>query len=79
MYQLDKIDDLIYQTHQQLSDLKKELETDINYSMTHADIVSYIESAEETFSDFEKQIVDVSKEIEENESTPKLYDDEDED
>ena len=51
-----KINSALQELHAELSTLKKELDSDVNYSSSHADIVSSVESAEEMLHEFEIQM-----------------------
>ena len=64
MGSIEKINDLIYDIFEELNTLKKSIETDINYSSEHADVVQYVEESEELLEEFKKQIKDAHQDLE---------------
>ena len=64
MDSFSKITNLSQELNLELNALKKELENDVNYSTSHADIVTSIESAEEILHEFNIQMRNIESDVE---------------
>ena len=63
MENFSKITTLFTELLEELSTLKRELENDTNYSVSHAEIVTSIEEMEEGFGEFVVQMRDIEKDV----------------
>jgi hypothetical protein len=80
-----KINSLIKELFDELTSLKRELENDINYSASHAEIVTFVETAEEHLHEFmiemrsiESDVDTLNEDIDEQRFSIRFTDDEDE-
>jgi vacuolar-type H+-ATPase subunit I/STV1 len=49
--------------YNELANLKKELENDLNYSVQHAEIVDFVDDAEDALEEVEKQIRAIESDV----------------
>ena len=63
MDSLPKINNLTNDLRNELTQLRKEIEKDVNYSANHADIITFVESAEEILHEFIVQMHNISSDI----------------
>ena len=64
-----KITNLFKELNDELATLKKDLEADINYSVSHAEIVTNVENAEESLLDVENQLREIEQDVDELNNT----------
>jgi hypothetical protein len=58
-----KINTLFKELNDELVTLKNDLENDINYSVSHAEIITTIETAEDSLHDAERQLHDIEHDV----------------
>lgn len=63
MENFSKIKNLFRELNDELSTLKTDLENDMNYSVSHAEIVTNVEVIEESLQEVERQMRDVERDV----------------